>query len=254
MGGHDRARPESRARGRQHLAGPRRPVAGPRRRRPGSRRASAPCGGRRRRPARSPTSRPVRRRAPSDRSSRVRIVVAPSRCLQNDAKSCAPEQRRRRLVHRVEVERPRPGQHVAAASAGRRPRVGRRSGRRSAARAPRSGRRSPSGAATTRRTRTSAGRRPLSRRRSGSVDARAARRRRRRATTWPRAWTPVSVRPAQVTRDLGHPEHRRERGLELALRRCAARAAWPSRGSRCRRRRGRSAAARRAVSHCGLRH
>ena len=106
----------------------------------------------------------------------------------------------------------RPGRAAAArpararASAGRRLRERRRSGRRSAATARRSGRRSRPRASTTRRTRTSAARMPLSRRSSASsggsverpADAASASSSTSTCTTWPRAWTPVSVRPAQT--------------------------------------------------------
>ena len=46
---------------------------------------------------------------------------------------------------------------------------------------------------------------------------RAACRRGRACTTWPRACTPVSVRPAQTTDDLRQPQHRGQRRLQLAL-------------------------------------
>ena len=113
MRGRDRHRRVA-PRGGQHLGRPLDRPAALADRRAGSRPASAPCCGRTRRRARArPAARPAR--ATRRRSSRVRIVVAPSRCLQNDAKSCSPSSASAAAFISRLVERPRPGQHVAAA-------------------------------------------------------------------------------------------------------------------------------------------
>ena len=83
----------------------------------------APSSGRTRPPApsRRPGRRPDRRRGRDHaNASSVRIVVAPGRGLQYDAKSWRPDQRPRRGVHRLDVERPRRCHRTCvAATAGR---------------------------------------------------------------------------------------------------------------------------------------
>ena len=79
-----------------------------------------------------PTTRPASSRA-HDSCSSVRIVVAPSRCLQNDAKSWRPTSERGGGVHGVEVERAEPGEHLRPRQRVQRPRRSRRCDRRSGA-------------------------------------------------------------------------------------------------------------------------
>ena len=153
----------------------------------------------------------------------------------------------------VEVQRARPGEHVAAAPAGRRRRAGRRPGRRSGATARRSGRRTRPAPRPPGVPARPAARMPL---RRGS---RAA------GSGWPKPGRAASV--SASTSKCGHlaarvhagvgaagaddgdrrqPQHGRQRGLQRHPGRSAAPAAQPSRGSRCRRRRGRCGSACRA--------
>ena len=162
--------------------------------------------GRTRRPARSPPRCRSASRS-QRRSSSVRMVVAPSRFRQNAAKSCSPSRCCAGGVHRVEVERPRPGRARGRGPAGPRAAAGRRPGRRSGARPRRTARRSRPEPRVMRWMRTSGPSTPLSRRRtasSGGSSLRPARPSRRSSarSTWatcPRACTPASVRPATVS-------------------------------------------------------
>ena len=154
------------------------------------------------------------------------------------------DQQRGRRVHRVQVQRPPPREHVARGSAGRPPRGGRRSGRHSAATAHRTGRRSRPRPRPTRRTRTSAGRIPLSRRSHRAARRRGSRRRRRRRA---RPGHARGRRRRCARRTPPTPTRRAARSrARPAARpgRCAAAAGRPSRGRRCRRRRGRGGCAR----------
>ena len=167
----------------------------------------------------------------------------PPRRRQNAAKSCCPEQPRGRGVHRVQVEQPRPGQHVAprqrvddvrgvgdpvGVAAPQRPRTGRRSPR------PPRGHRAPG-----RRARQHAVERARS---SGPSYRRVPLR------------LDVEVRhlPARVHAGVGasgadHGTTASRSTVASASRappaRCAAPAGSPTRGSLCRRRPGRSGAA-----------
>ena len=155
-----------------------------------------------------------------------------------------PEQRVRRLVHRVQVERPRPGQHLPARAAGPARPGCRRSGRRSGATARRSGRRTRPAPRPPGVPARPWGRTPLSRR-----------------SSWSGGRLDVAVHhlAARVHAGVGAPgaddvDRRRPAAPSPAPRsarpgRCAAPAAPPTRGSRCRRRRGRSAGARAPVFH-----
>ena len=232
-------------RGRRPRGSPRpTPAAGgPPRSRAGSRPATAPCCGRTRPPAPSPPRRPAASRDHAS-SCRVRIVVAPSRCLQNDAKSCSPSSAcdawfiASRSSGRGQASTCRALQRVDAAGAVGDP-VGVAAPQRGEPRV------EPSGASTTRRTRTSCGSTPFSRR-SGS----------RRAVA---SHVAVHHLAAGVDAGVGAPgaddvDRRRPAAPSPAPRsarpgRCAAPAARPTRGSRSRRRRGRSAGARSPVFH-----
>ena len=140
----------------------------------------------------------------------MRTVVAPSRCLQNAAKSCRPTSRvRPRLAaHRAAAsQRAAPPARCPSGAAGPAPAVGRRAGSGSGGAAPRTARR-------TRRARggrLGPGCRPAARRpaASGSLLRRPVGPAGQRGppvdrdvgvATCPRAWTPASVRPATVSR------------------------------------------------------
>ncbi len=158
----------------------------------------------------SPTTSPASVAAPPEVEQRPhgRRALA---LLAEGGEVLEPDQRRRGLVHRVEVEGRGPTSGRDRAPAGRRAPGRRRSGRRSGARRRRSGRRTPpappprgvrAGRAAGCRPRGGPGPRAAGRverpadatRMSGSTSTWA---------TWPRAWTPASVRPATVTRTSG---------------------------------------------------
>ena len=153
------------------------------------------------------------RRAPAGCGSWSRPRAACRTTRSRAARAAAPDA----CVHRVQVQRPRPGQHVPARQRVDERRRRRRPGRRSAATARRTGRRSPSG-------RLGDPAYPHVRRQD-AVEPRAAagrvgrrpRRAGRGATTWPRAWTPASVRPAHTSVDRRAPAARWPARPQLAL-------------------------------------
>ena len=146
---------------------------------------------------------------------------------------------------------PRPGQHRRAAPAGRPARGRRRSGRRSAATSAENRASNPAGASATPRTRTSSGSTPLSRRSSASDGV--SRRRAGAADEHVAVDVEVhhlaaGVHPGVRPAGAGDADRRRAAAPgpappRAAPGRSAAPAGWPSRGSRCRRRRGRFGAA-----------
>ena len=217
MGVHDR-RPPGRARPRAGSRRPTRPACGPRRRRSGSRPASAPCCGR------------TRRRGPC-RPATPEVVAGPVQLLAG----CGSWSRPRAACR---TTRSRGGRPAAPTPRSSRP------GRAAAARRARALRVSgstalgpvgdPVGVAAPqraeagveavapprprRRTRTSAGRMPLSRRTSDSASGppASARRRRRAPPGRARARRRRCARRT-TTPTLGDPQHRRQRGGQLAL-------------------------------------
>ncbi len=215
------------------------------------RRVRGPCGGRTR-----PRARPRRPALPPDsvlghhRSTwSVRIVVAPSRGRQNGRKSCSPTNGATASPIAVHVE-PAAGlepEDVSRAAAG--PAASRSSASRYRYRRHTAEKRAskPTGASAAERTTTSGGSTPARRRTSDSRSAGRATpgnaspgrpARRRRATTWPRACTPASVRPATVTRWPSAAAAAGRGPRSARPRRCAVPAGTPTRRTPYRRRRG----------------
>ena len=96
----------------QDLVRPSRPAGAPRRRRSGSRPASAPCCGRTRRPAPSPTTSPPVRPRPGQVAAGCGSSSRPRAACRRTRSRARPMSSSERRVHRCEVERPWPGQHV----------------------------------------------------------------------------------------------------------------------------------------------
>ena len=150
--------------------------------------------------------RPSASRVQSRRCS-SRIVVAPSRRLQNAAKSCSPSRprrtRRSRRRGRAGAARPRVAGAQRLGAVRRRSRPG--SG--SAGAAPRTARRTASGTGADRPHPDVGGQQPGQPR--GQPRRRPESAGRSACATWPVACTPASVRPATVSRD-GLPQHHRQ--------------------------------------------
>ena len=164
-------------------------------------------------------------------SSPASAIVVPLAPLAERREVVEPDQQRRGLVHRVEVERSGPGEDVAPGERVERARPCRPPGRRSAAT-----RGEPCveavGASTTRRTRTSGGSTPLSRR------AELAGRRLSPCAGRRRCARPGRARGRRSRCDRRRRRRRRAPAARWRARpsahpaRCAGRAAPPTRGTR----------------------
>ena len=220
---------------------PTRPAAGPRHGDQAADQRRAPCCGRRRPRRRCRRRAPVSSRA-QDSCSSVRIVVAPSRCLQNDAKSWRPTSSAEaafmasRSSGRGQASTCARVSGSSAAGAVGDP-VGVAAPQRAEAGVEARAAPRPPGVPARRRARMPLSRRTSRVRASGGSS-------RSTCTTWPRACTPASVRPAQTTATDSAPAAWSRAPPAARPARCAAPAGWPSRGSRCRRRRGRAGCAR----------